>query len=194
MAERLVALRLELRRELLGFLARAALDAHLPRREALVELLLLPRLGRRFVVPALLGVEPVLDLARLRLDAVRAQLGLDDGLRLLGVGLRAAVDEDRLVVDARRIAGVPSDRPRAPEPRRSSRRRAALRRPWLLRPRSLSASRRSPCRVEPNLPGWTGARSTSRRPRGTRRARAVRTTSGSSCSLRTPRGRPGCAC
>src|ERR1700751_545270 len=95
---RLVALGFELLRELVGLLAGRALDPPLPRGKAAVELFLLPGLHRRLVVPAVLRVDPVLDPARLRLDAVRAQLRLDNRERALGRGARRGVDEDRLVV------------------------------------------------------------------------------------------------
>ena len=94
----LVALGLELLGELARRLGRSALDAHLPRGEAAVELLLLPRLAGRLVVPAVFLVDPVLDPARARLDAVLAELGLDDRVRLLGCRVGCGVDEDRVVV------------------------------------------------------------------------------------------------
>src|SRR5262249_19548033 len=94
----LVALGLELIGELVRLLAGRALDPHLPRSVAAVELLLLPGLALRLVVPAVLLVEPVLDPALARLDAVRAQLRLDDRVRALGGRTRRGVDENRLVV------------------------------------------------------------------------------------------------
>ena len=94
----LVALGLELVGELARRLVRSALDAHLPRGEAAVELFLLPGLAGRLVVPAVLLVEPVLDPARARLDPVLAEHGLDDRVRLLGRGAGRRVDVDRVVV------------------------------------------------------------------------------------------------
>src|SRR5439155_17467771 len=81
-----VAVGFELLRKFTRLLARSAFDAHLPRGEAALELFLLPRLARWLVVPAVLLVEPVLDPARSRLDAVCTQLGLDDRVRALGLG------------------------------------------------------------------------------------------------------------
>ena len=98
LADHRVALPLELLCQRRRLVLRGALDAHLPRRVAAVELLLLPRLRRRLVVPALLVGEPVLDLARLRLDAVLAQLRLDHDLRLRRVIRRGGVDEDDVVL------------------------------------------------------------------------------------------------
>jgi len=85
-ALRLVALGFELLRELASLLAGRALDPHLPRCKAAVELFLFPGLARRLVVPPILFVDPVLDPARLRLDAVLAQLRLDDRVGALGCG------------------------------------------------------------------------------------------------------------
>ena len=63
-----VALALERLGERTGLAVRREGDPDLPRRVAALELLFLPGLARRLVVPAVLGVEPVLDRARLRLD------------------------------------------------------------------------------------------------------------------------------
>src|SRR6476646_195399 len=93
-----VTLGLELIRKLTGLLARSALDAHLPRGEATLELFLLPRLARRLVVPAVLLVEPMLDPARSRLHAVLAQLRLDERVSLLGRRAGGRVDVDGVVV------------------------------------------------------------------------------------------------
>src|SRR5262249_29710972 len=84
--------------ELARLLPRGTFDTHLPRRVAVLELFLLPRLTRWLVIPAVLLVEPVLDLAGARLDAAFAQLRIDDGVRLLGCGEGSGVDEDRLAV------------------------------------------------------------------------------------------------
>src|SRR5689334_3519263 len=56
--DHVVALGLELVCELLRFLVRFALDPHLPRRVAAIELLFLPRLVRRLIAPALLLGQP----------------------------------------------------------------------------------------------------------------------------------------
>jgi hypothetical protein len=93
-----VALSLEAVGELSCLLAGLTLDANLPRREPAVELFLLPRPARRLVVPAVLLVEPVLDPARPRLDAVLAELRLDDFQRLLRLGASVGVDEDCFAV------------------------------------------------------------------------------------------------
>jgi hypothetical protein len=61
---------------------------------AVLELVLLPRLVGRLVVPAVLLVEPVLDLARDGGDLVVVQKRLDDGARTLRLRARAGVDED----------------------------------------------------------------------------------------------------
>jgi len=92
LADRPVAVGLELLCERLCRVARAAVDPHLPWRVAVVELLLLPGLGRRLVVPPLLGLEPVL-------DAVRAA---GERTRALGLGPRVRIDED--------VVAVPGDR------------------------------------------------------------------------------------
>src|SRR5262249_24102235 len=60
-------------------------------------LLRLELLGR-LVVPAVLVGEPVLDRPDPRLGGLFAQLRLDERARSLGLGPRACVDEDRLVV------------------------------------------------------------------------------------------------
>src|SRR2546425_7684121 len=59
-ADDAVAVGLEAERELLGLGVRPAGDADLPRRVAVLCGLLLDRLGRRLVVPAVLRLEPVL--------------------------------------------------------------------------------------------------------------------------------------
>src|SRR5215468_2376792 len=89
----LVALGLESAGKLVGLFARRTLDAHLPRCIAALELLLFPRLARRLIVPAVLLVEPVLDLTRPRFDAVRAKLRLHDCVRALCFGASPGVDE-----------------------------------------------------------------------------------------------------
>jgi hypothetical protein len=88
LADRVVALALQLLRELAGRTAGAAVDADLPRRVALVELFLLPRLVRRLVVPALLLLEPALDPV----------LAADDPGGPLRVGIGVRVDEDVVAV------------------------------------------------------------------------------------------------
>src|SRR5581483_12124885 len=88
LADGLVALGLELLRELAGRMPGAAVDPDLPRRVAVVELLLLPRLARRLVVPALLVLEPVLDAVPVA----------DDRGRVLRLGERVRVDEDIVAV------------------------------------------------------------------------------------------------
>ena len=93
-----VPLRLELVGELSRLLVRVALDANLPRRVALLEDLLVDVALRRLVVPALLFVQPVLDAALLGPEAVVAELGVDDVLRLLDLGPCRRVDENRLAV------------------------------------------------------------------------------------------------
>jgi hypothetical protein len=87
-ADRVVALLFQLLGEVAGSLAGAAVDAYLPRREAVRELLLFPRLARRLVVPALLVLEPVL-------DPVRAA---DERARALRLCVRVRVDEDVVAV------------------------------------------------------------------------------------------------
>lgn len=94
LAHGLVALGLELLGELAGRAARAAVDAYLPRRVAVVERLLLPRLGRRLVVPALLLLEPPLD----------AMVAADDRRGTLRLGERVGVDEDVVAVTGDRKA------------------------------------------------------------------------------------------
>src|SRR5207302_4361291 len=79
----LEALGLELLGKLASRLPRRTFDAHFPRREAAIELLLFPRFARRLVVPAILLVDPVPDATRSRLDAVRVPLGLDESVCLL---------------------------------------------------------------------------------------------------------------
>jgi hypothetical protein len=86
--DRLVALALELLGELAGLAARPGVDPNLPRRVALVELLLLPGLGRRLVVPALLLLEPALD----------PRVTADDPGGAPGLGVRVRVDEDVVAV------------------------------------------------------------------------------------------------
>ena len=90
----LVALGFEPLGEVVRLLAGGTFDAHLPRSEAAVELFLLPRLARGLGVPAVLLVDPVLDAARPRVDAVLAELGLDHRVRALGFGTGRGVDED----------------------------------------------------------------------------------------------------
>src|SRR5581483_2073893 len=97
-AEGVVALRLELLRERVRLGAGRKGDADLPRRGAPIELLLFPRLRLRLVVPALLCLEPVLDPARLGLAAEAAKLGIDHGVRALGLRPRGRVDEDLVAV------------------------------------------------------------------------------------------------
>jgi hypothetical protein len=75
-----VALRLELVGERVRLLAGGDGDPDLPGSEAVVELFVLPRLARRFVVPAILALEPVLDGGCARLVAEAPELRLDDGL------------------------------------------------------------------------------------------------------------------
>jgi len=77
-AHDVVALALELVRQLARLGMRLALDANLPRRVATLELLFLPRLLRRLAGPALLVVEPALDRRGVRLDAFIRELGLND--------------------------------------------------------------------------------------------------------------------
>src|SRR5690348_9739969 len=84
--------------ELLGVVVRLALDADLPRGVPAIEHLFLPRLGLRVVVPALLGVEPVLDAEDERLDVRFFELGFDDLERLPRLQPRRRVDEDRVTV------------------------------------------------------------------------------------------------
>ena len=72
--------------------------ADLPGRKAALDRFLLPGLGRRLVVPAVLFVEPVLDRARHRGDVVVAELGLDDRTRLLRLLAGRRIDEDVVVV------------------------------------------------------------------------------------------------
>src|SRR5579859_2014335 len=93
---RLVALGAEGLRELPRLLSGGALHPHLPRGEATTELFRFPRLAG-LVVPAVLVVEPVLDLAGARLGAVRAKLRFDDPEGLLGFCVAVRVDEDRVV-------------------------------------------------------------------------------------------------
>lgn len=83
MAHGVVALLLEPVGHVARGLAGAAVDPHLPGREAVRELLLLPRLARRLVIPALLVLEPVLDATR----------AADERARPLRVGVRVRVDE-----------------------------------------------------------------------------------------------------
>src|SRR5207342_3731498 len=193
---RLVALGLERFGERVRLLAGRTLDAHLPGSETAVELLLLPRLARRLVVPAILLVEPVLDLARLRLDAVRAKLGLDHEQSLLGRRACGGVDVDGAAVARDReavrleslcelaclfveVAGEPVEEAGS----------------VLL---FVDLDRDAPVvvrhRGEPSLRGWIGASGTSARRSATRPARRGSSTSGSSCSSLTRRGRPGCVC
>src|SRR5205085_6259467 len=84
----------ELRRHVVG----VELDAHLPGRDPFLEQLLLRRGLARLVVPALLVVEPVLDLADGCLDALRGDLALDDRAGLLRLGRRGGVDEELALV------------------------------------------------------------------------------------------------
>jgi hypothetical protein len=65
---------------------------------AVLELVLFPRLVRRLVVPAVVLVEPVLDLAGDGGDPVVVQERLDDGAGALGLGARAGVNEDLVPV------------------------------------------------------------------------------------------------
>src|SRR4051812_15920270 len=83
-----VALVLERLGERVRPLARAQVDAHFPRRVAVVELLLLPRLARWLVVPPLLVLEPAVD-PRLAADQL-------PGAQRLRVRVR--VDEDVVAV------------------------------------------------------------------------------------------------
>src|SRR6478672_1117421 len=93
------SLGLELFRELFGLLGRAGVDADLPGGEAVLEHFMLRLVALRLlVVPSVLVREPVLDLAHSAFDVVLAQLGLDDLPRPVGLGPRARVDEQRLVV------------------------------------------------------------------------------------------------
>src|SRR5439155_11418638 len=79
-------------------------DTHLPRGEAALELFLLPRLARRLVVPAILLVEPVLDPARARREALLAELDFHDVVGELRFGSARCVDEDGVAVTRDREA------------------------------------------------------------------------------------------
>src|SRR5712691_325651 len=71
-----------------------AVDAHLPRRVAALDLLLLPGLLRLFVVPTLFVREPVLGDETRRCRTCVLQLPLDDAACLLGLRSGRGVDED----------------------------------------------------------------------------------------------------
>src|SRR3954471_8487160 len=73
-------------------------DADLPGSKAALHGLLFPRLARRLVIPAILGVEPVLHGARDRRDVVVADLRLDHGARPLRLVAGRRVDEDVVLV------------------------------------------------------------------------------------------------
>src|SRR5207244_3062523 len=97
-AHDVVALALELVRQLARLGMRLALDANLPRGVAALELLFLPRLLRRLARPALLVVEPALDGRGARLDAFFRELGFDDPARPFGLGRGRGVDEELVAV------------------------------------------------------------------------------------------------
>ena len=90
--------RLQLVCESIGLVVRGALHAHFPGGEAAGhELLLDVRLvGLR--VPAVVLVEPVLEDDLCRRDARLFELRFDNRARLLGIGSRGCVDEDRVSV------------------------------------------------------------------------------------------------
>src|SRR5438477_1338108 len=90
-----VPVRLERLGKRLGLFAGGALDPNLPGRVAVVQLFLFPGLALGLVVPALLGLEPVLDPARARRAAEGSDLRLDHGQGALGLGPRRRVDEAR---------------------------------------------------------------------------------------------------
>src|SRR5439155_4776779 len=181
--------------ELARLLLRSALHAHLPRGEAAVELLLLPGLAGRLVVPAVLLVEPVLDPARARLDSVLAEHRLHDRVSLFGRGAGRGVDVDGVLIARDRepvslqvaceLARLGAEVAREPV---EETRRVLL----------LDLDRDAPVvvrhRAEPSLRGWTGASCTGAPRRATRPARRESSTSGSSCSSRIRPGRPGSPC
>src|SRR4051812_41589103 len=94
-----VSLGLELLRQAVGLLAGRRLDADLPGGQPVLEHLALGlEAPRRLVVPAILVGEPVLDRPDRALDPGLSQLCLDDRSRTLGLGARACVDEQGVVV------------------------------------------------------------------------------------------------
>src|SRR5438046_2683458 len=97
-AHDVVALALELVRQLPRLGVRLALDANLPRRVAPLDLLFLPRLLRRFAGPPLLVVEPAFDRRGARLDAFVRELSFDDPARPFGLGRGRGVDEELVAV------------------------------------------------------------------------------------------------
>src|SRR5439155_27057241 len=82
-ADDAVAVGLEAKCELLRLGVRPAGDADLPRCVAVPGGLLLDRLGRRLVVPAVLRLEPVLAPDELWVEVELRELGLDRGHRLV---------------------------------------------------------------------------------------------------------------
>src|SRR5204863_865383 len=98
-ADNAVAFGGQLVRERLRLVWRVGLEPHFPRREALREDILLGlEFLRRLVVPPVLVREPVLDSADACLGAELTELGLNDGVGALGLGPRARVDEQDVLV------------------------------------------------------------------------------------------------
>ncbi len=81
-----IPLLLEPVRELAGLPVGRERDPDLPWGIAVLELLLLPALAGRLVVPAFLGLEPVLDLAGLRIDLVGFEHDPDEVAGALRLG------------------------------------------------------------------------------------------------------------
>jgi hypothetical protein len=148
-----VPLSLEFLRELLRRVVRGEGDPDLPRREAAVELLLFPGLALRLVFPALLGVEPALDPARLRLGSrcSRSTAAITlAALRPLTLG--GGVDEEpspsRETATRRLLSSAASSAASSPRsrPRCSSAPPWSSTSMWILQS---SAIRRESCRTRP---------------------------------------------
>ena len=94
-----VAFRLQVAGERLRLLGGSRLEPDLPWREPLLEdVLLRLEFLRRLVVPPILLSQPVLDRADAALGAELAELRFDDRPSALGLGPRACIDEERVVV------------------------------------------------------------------------------------------------